>query len=87
MEMMGQCLAGLAMVAAGLKQVERALRLAAAGAHLSALIAQPAYAIQPADVERALAPTRQALDVSRAAAASAQGQEMTLKEAIAFALG
>jgi hypothetical protein len=84
--MMAQCLDGLAMVAAGQGQATRALRLAAASAGLSDLAMQPVYPIERPDLEHALAPMRQALGEKDAVAAWAEGQAMTLEQAVAYAL-
>jgi hypothetical protein len=85
-EMIAQCLDGLAMVAAGQGQPARALQLAAASASLSKLTMQPAYPIERAEVDRALAPARRALGESGAATAWAEGQAMIPEQAIAYAL-
>jgi hypothetical protein len=84
--MMAQCLDGLAMVAAGQGQATRALRLAAASAGLSDLAMQPVYPIERPELERALTPIRQALGERDATAAWAEGQAMTLEQAVAYAL-
>jgi non-specific serine/threonine protein kinase len=84
--MIAQCLDGLAMVAAQQEQRTQALRLAGASLSLSDLTMQPAYPIERADVDRTLASVRQALGEERAAAAWAEGQAMTLEEAVAYAL-
>jgi hypothetical protein len=73
------------MLAAGQGQAERALRLAAAYAHLGDPISQPAYALQPADVDRTLAPVRQTLGKT-GVVASRPTPPMTLEEAVAYAL-
>jgi non-specific serine/threonine protein kinase len=85
-EMIVRSLDGLAMVAAGQEQPARALRLAAASASLSELTMQPAYPIERADVDRALAPARQTLGEAGAATAWAEGQAMIPEQAIAYAL-
>jgi hypothetical protein len=85
-EMIAQCLDGLAMVAAGHGQPARALRLAATSASLSELTMQSAYPIDRVDVDRALAPARQALGEAGAAAAWAKGQAMTPEQAVTYAL-
>jgi hypothetical protein len=75
-------LAGLAAVALAKGQAGRALRLAAASAALSA---QAGYRLQPA-VEQTIAAARAALDERSAAAAWAQGEAMTLEQALAYAV-
>jgi hypothetical protein len=85
-EMIGQCLLGLAKLAAGKGDAERALRLAAAGAHVGDPISQPAYAIRLAEVEQALAPARESLGEGSAAMVWAEGQAMTQEVAVAYAL-
>jgi predicted ATPase len=77
---------GLAKVAAGQERLVRALRLAAASAHLREVNGQIWRPIMQAELERALAPIRQALAPSVATAAWAEGQAMTLDQAVAYAL-
>jgi non-specific serine/threonine protein kinase len=84
--MIAQCLDGLAMVSAGQRRPTQALRLAGASAGLSDMAMQPFYPIERPDLERALAPARDALGEGGAAAAWAEGQAMTLKQAVAYAL-
>jgi predicted ATPase/class 3 adenylate cyclase len=74
-------LAGLAAVALVQGQIERALRLASFSAAISS---QAGYPLQPA-VEQTIA-ARAALDEGVATAAWAEGQAMTLEQAIAYAL-
>jgi non-specific serine/threonine protein kinase len=73
---------GLAAVALGQGQVERALRLAAATAAISAKAGYPLGAA----VEQTIAAARAALDEREAIAAWAEGEAMTREQAIAYAL-
>jgi tetratricopeptide (TPR) repeat protein len=75
-------LAGLAAVALVQGQIERALRLASCAAAISA---QAGYPLQPA-VKQTIAAARAALGERTAAAAWAEGEAMTLEQAIAYAL-
>jgi predicted ATPase/transcriptional regulator with XRE-family HTH domain len=84
-DMVAQCLDGLAMVAGARGQAARAVQLAAASTGLSELIAQPAYPIERAEVDRALAPARQTLRET-GVLVSLPAQAMTVDEAVAYAL-
>jgi len=77
---------GLAKVAAGQGRLVRAMRLAAASAHLREVNGQVWRPIMQAELDHALAPVRQTLAPSVATAAWAEGQAMTLDEAVAYAL-
>jgi hypothetical protein len=85
-ELTVQCLAGLAIVAAGQGQAQRAFSLAAAGAHLGTWTIQAAYPIGAVDLDRALTLAREELGEADIAAAVAEGRAMTLEEAVAYAL-
>jgi tetratricopeptide (TPR) repeat protein len=77
---------GLAGLAAGQGQPEKALRLAGASETLreSADIRLPP--VWQARVERLLEPAREMLDEARCSAAWAEGRAMNLEQAVAFAL-
>jgi hypothetical protein len=77
---------GLAQVAAGQRQFERAICLAGASAHMRAAGSVGVSPVEQAELNRALRLARQALDESSAAAAWDRGQTMTQEQAIAHAL-
>jgi hypothetical protein len=86
MQRITQSLDGLAMVAAGQGQPERVLCLAGASARLrDGTSAEPSQ-IEQAELESVLAPIRHELGEAAVAAAWAEGQAMTLEEAIEYAL-
>ena len=86
LEMVARPLQGLAMVAAGERQPERAFRLAGASAQLATAASVEVSPIERAELDEALAPTRQMLGENGSASAWAEGQAMTLEEAVAYAL-
>jgi hypothetical protein len=77
---------GLAVVAAGQDQPERALRLATASTRLREEAGAERSPIEQAELDRALVSVREVLGQAAVAAAWAVGQAMTLDEAIAYAL-
>ncbi len=86
LEMVARPLHGLAMVAAGQGHSERALRLAAASARLRDAVSADVSPIEQAELDHALAPVRRVVAENVGAAAWAQGQAMTLEEAVSYAL-
>jgi hypothetical protein len=77
---------GLAEVAAGQRQSVRALRLAAASARRRDAAGAEASPTEQAELDHALALVRPTLEDTRAAVAWAEGQAMTLEQAIAYAM-
>jgi hypothetical protein len=86
MARIAQSLDGLVGVAAGQGQTERPLRLAAAAAHLRDLAGIETAPIEQAELDRALTSLRETLAEDAASAASAEGEAMTLMQAVAYAL-
>jgi hypothetical protein len=84
-ERITESLDGLANVAATLGHVARAMCLAGAGAHLREVAAQHPWPLKEAELERALAPIRQAGEPATMAA-WAEGQVMPLEQAVEYAL-
>jgi tetratricopeptide (TPR) repeat protein len=80
------CLEGLAGITAASRQPERAARLFSAAATLRESAAIPLPALNRADYDRDLAIARAQLDEATFAAAWAEGQQMSLEQAIAEAL-
>jgi hypothetical protein len=88
MQRIVQSLAGLAVVAAGLADPERALRLAAASARLDQE-QSPGNQLTPherREFDRALGSVWDLLSAPRVAALQAEGEALTLEQAIAYAL-
>jgi tetratricopeptide (TPR) repeat protein len=81
-----QSLDGLAIVAAGLGRARRALRLAGASAHLRQDVPEQPSPRHLEELKNGLSPARKALGEIAAAAIWAEGQAMTLDEAVAYAL-
>jgi non-specific serine/threonine protein kinase len=81
-----QCFAGLAAVAAARGQAARALRLAGAAAALGDTTGWPLEPADQAALDGGLALARQALAAESQAAAWADGQAMTVEQAVAYAL-
>jgi hypothetical protein len=79
-------LEGLAEVAAGQRQPTRAFRLAAASARLRDAARADASPVEQAELDHALALVRPTLSETKAAVAWAEGQAMTLEQAIAYAM-
>jgi non-specific serine/threonine protein kinase len=86
LEMIVRSLNGLALVAPGRGQPERAFRLAAASARWRDAASVVASPVEQAELERALALARQDLSEAEIGAAQAKGAAMSLDETIAFAL-
>jgi hypothetical protein len=84
--MIVRSLAGLAMVAAGQGQAKRAYRLAAARAQQVAIASIVVSPIEQAELTHALTLANQMLGETGATAAWAEGQTMTLEQAVAYAL-
>jgi hypothetical protein len=81
-----EALVGMAGCAAAQGQPLRALRLAGAGAALRARDGHPLSADEQEALTSRLAPAREALPDDAQAAAWAEGQALSLEEAIAYAL-
>jgi predicted ATPase/transcriptional regulator with XRE-family HTH domain len=86
LEMVVRKLQGLAIVAMGEQQSERAHRLAGASARLRDAASVDVSSVERAELNRALALARESLSEEEIAAAWAEGQAMTLEEAVAYAL-
>jgi tetratricopeptide (TPR) repeat protein len=82
----GYCLAGLAGIAAASGRPERAARLFGAAEALRESLGVPLPPVNRADYDRDVAATRAQLDAATFAAAWAEGQTMTLDDAVAYAL-
>ncbi|HEY2593935.1 MAG TPA: LuxR C-terminal-related transcriptional regulator [Chloroflexota bacterium] len=82
---MAECLEGLAVVASGEGQPERAARLLGAAARLRQAIGAPVHPVDRADHERAVEASRSALGLAEYASAWESGQQLGVDEVIACA--
>jgi non-specific serine/threonine protein kinase len=80
------CLEGLARVALDEHQARKAARLFAAAEALRAVIGAPFIAAERAEYDQAVADVRAQLDDAGFAAAWAEGREMSLDQAVAYAM-
>jgi hypothetical protein len=85
-EMVVRSLQGLAIVATGQRQPERAARLVGASARLRDNASVPVSPVEQAELDTAFATARQEFVEAEFAAAWAEGQAMTLEQAVAYAL-
>jgi non-specific serine/threonine protein kinase len=83
---MAVSLEGIAWLAAGQEQPERAVRLWAAAEVLREAIGSPLPSNQREEYNRNLAVVREALGAEAFAALWGEGRQMTLEEAVAYAL-
>jgi predicted ATPase/class 3 adenylate cyclase len=86
MERVVQSLVGLAMVAAGENRPEQAMLLAAAGVYWGEITGNGASPIEQIELDRALAPSRQAVGEGRVNELLVEGRAMSLDQAIDCAL-
>ena len=82
---LAECLEGLAVVAGGQSQPERAARLLGAASRLREAIGAPVHPVDRADHERAVQASQAALGETAYAAAWADGQGMSVDQVIEYA--